>query len=173
MARTEILPALEELSSDYSIPIMLITQKALLEISEWSQLACPRKLTRSELLNCLENKMEVVQLMQSPGRLYTGPRREHFASLKITAMFKCRHERQKFLLYRRQQQAAGVIAISWIMHVRMKRCKQALVEKRREQLENYHARIKQLKADWPIKGIPVVYLFFRMPRLIVNVLLKL
>lgn len=156
VARNEILPALEVLSSDYSIPIMLITQKALLEISEWSQLACPRKLTRGELLNCLENKIEVVQLMQSPGRLYTGPRREHFASLKITAMFKCRQERQKFLLYRRQQQAAGVIAISWIMHVRMKRCKQALVEKRREQLDNYHARIKQLKSDWPMKGQKVV-----------------
>ena len=67
---------------------MLITQKSLQEIAEWSQLARPRKLTKTELLNCIENKPEVVQLMQLPGRLYTGPRKEYLAALKITSLFK-------------------------------------------------------------------------------------
>lgn len=152
-AKTDVLAPLELISSDYSIPIMLITQKNLRKISEWSQLSTPRKLTKLELLNCLENKNEVTQLMKLPGRLYTGPRREHLASLKITAMFKARKDRQQFLHYRRQQQAAGIIAISWIMHVRLKRCKHALIEKRKLQLTNYHKHIKQLKIEWPLKGI--------------------
>ena len=41
----------------------------------------------------VENKDEVVELMQKPGRLYTGARREDLASLKITSLFKARKAR--------------------------------------------------------------------------------
>lgn len=156
VAKDDVLAPLEVISADYAIPIMLITQKSLRKIAEWSQLCHPRKLTKIELLNCLENKNEVRQLMTLPGRLYTGPRREHLASLKITAMFKGRKDRQAFLLYRRRQQAAGIIAISWIMHVRLRNCRNALMERRKLQLINYHKQIKKLKSDWPLKGPKII-----------------
>ena len=42
----------------------------------------------SEIITCIENKQEVLSVMEEPGRVYSGPRREELASLKITSLFK-------------------------------------------------------------------------------------
>ena len=45
-AQDEIIPQLEEISSDYQIPLMIITKMALKKICEWAQLAQPRKINK-------------------------------------------------------------------------------------------------------------------------------
>ena len=45
-AKDEIIPQLEEISSDYQIPLMIITKMALKKICEWTQLAQPRKINK-------------------------------------------------------------------------------------------------------------------------------
>ena len=103
-AKDEIIPQLEEISSDYQIPLMIITKMALKKICEWAQLAQPRKINKKgknavhrrsfyklffqEIITCIENKQEVLSVMEEPGRVYSGPRREELASLKITSLFK-------------------------------------------------------------------------------------
>jgi len=148
-AKDEIIPQLEEISSDYQIPLMIITKSALKKICEWAQLAQPRKINKKEIITCIENKQEVLSVMEEPGRIYSGPRREELASLKITSLFKGKLQRKKFLTYRKRQQAAGLISVSWIMTVRMRRRKQTLIEQRHRRLETYYKRAKILRESWP------------------------
>lgn len=42
------------------------------------------------------------------------------------------------------------------MHVRLRRCKTALIAKRKLQLKNYQKHISRLKQNWPIKGQKVL-----------------
>ena len=58
-------------------------------------------------------------------------------------------QRKKFLTYRKRQQAAGLISVSWIMTVRMRRRKQTLIEQRHRRLETYYKRAKILRESWP------------------------
>ena len=60
-------------------------------------------------------------------------------------------QRKKFLKHRKQQQSAGIIAVSWIMTVRMRRRKQVLIEQRQKRLEAYHNRIDRLRQNWPLR----------------------
>ena len=71
-AKDEIIPQLEEISSDYQIPLMIITKMALKKICEWAQLAVPRRITKTEVMQAVENKEEVIALMEEPGRVYSG-----------------------------------------------------------------------------------------------------
>ena len=117
------------------------------------------------LMLAVENKDEVIALMEEPGRVYSGARREHLAALKITALFKGavsfsiqaiinnlgKLQRKKFLQHRKQQQSAGIIAVSWIMTVRMRRRKQVLIEQRQKRLEAYYNRIDRLRQNWPLR----------------------
>ena len=51
-------------------------------------------------------------------------------------------ERTKYLEYRHKKWAAGVIAISWVMNVKMAKVRKQLVNTRGDQLENFRARAK-------------------------------
>ena len=148
----DIIPMLEQISADYAIPLMIINKSHLKKTAEWAQLAWPRRITKREVIQAVENKDEVVALMEEPGRVYSGARREHLAACKITALFKGKLQRAKFLTHRKQQQAAGIIAVSWIMTVRMRRRKQVLIEQRQKRLEGYYARLSRLRANWPLRS---------------------
>ena len=67
---------------------MIINKSQLKKTCEWAQLAWPRRITKREVIQAVENKDEVISLMEEPGRVYSGARREHLAALKITALFK-------------------------------------------------------------------------------------
>lgn len=54
-------------------------------------------------------------------------------------MFK---DRSEYLEYRRRKWASGVIAISWIMHVKMSKVKVKLKVSREEHLENFRRRAR-------------------------------
>jgi hypothetical protein len=71
-----------------------------------------------------------------------GPRGRHIAATKIQAMVRMYHHRLKYLEYRRQKWAAGVIAISWIMHVKMTKMRRNLKQRRADELEASRRRYK-------------------------------
>ena len=71
-----------------------------------------------------------------------GPRGRDIAATKITALFKMYSQRLKYLEYRRKKWAAGVVAISWIMHVKMSKVRRQLKAHRADQLEASRTRYK-------------------------------
>lgn len=65
-------------------------------------------------------------------------------------MFK---DRSEYLEYRRRKWASGVIAISWIMHVKMSKVKVKLKVSREEHLENFRrrARVSYCENQWTVQ----------------------
>lgn len=76
------------------------------------------------------------------GRRFKGPNGRDIASAKIQATWKMYRERSTYLEYRRRKWAAGVIAISWIMHIKMTKVRSQLKQVRLDNLENYRRRAK-------------------------------
>ena len=58
------------------------------------------------------------------------------------------YTQQEYLEYRRQKWAAGVIAISWIMSVKLSRVRQQLKQTRTEHLEHFKIRSKEFARNW-------------------------
>lgn len=125
--------------------------------------------TRDDLLNLVENADEVVLALSAPGRRFFGPNGEHVAAATIQATWRRHIARKIYLVYRKKRLvycvyinrgyqliivayiqlkyyvirwAAGVIAISWVMHVRMTRMRNQLNNIRQMHLENFRARSK-------------------------------
>lgn len=88
----------------------------------------------------------MIRLYFSPislqGRRYTGRDGLSLAAAKIQATWRMYRERVQYLEYRQKKWAAGVIAISWIMNVKMSRVRQQLQATRSDQLENFRRRAK-------------------------------
>ena len=76
------------------------------------------------------------------GRRYVGPQGRDAAASKIAATFKMYQERLKYLEYRRKKWAAGVIAISWVMHVKMSKVRKHLKATRMDQVEAFKRRTR-------------------------------
>ena len=71
-----------------------------------------------------------------------GPSGTDIAATKIQAMYRMYRERIQYLEYRRRKWASGVIAISWIMHVKMSKVRRQLKAHRMDQLEAFRRRSK-------------------------------
>ena len=76
------------------------------------------------------------------GRRFIGPNGEDLAASKIQATFKAYRERLRYLDYRRRKWAAGVIAISWGMNVKMAKVRKQLVDTRKDQLGAFRIKAK-------------------------------
>ena len=64
-----------------------------------------------------------------------GPDGEHVAATKIQSTWRRYQDRLAYLDYRKKKWAAGVIAISWVMHVKMAKIRKQLKTTRKQQLE--------------------------------------
>ena len=71
-----------------------------------------------------------------------GPNGSQVAATQIQSSWRRYRDRSQYLEYRRLKWAAGVIAISWIMHIKMAKMRQQLRETRARQLENFKRRAK-------------------------------
>ena len=71
-----------------------------------------------------------------------GPNGSQVAATQIQSSWRRYRDRSQYLEYRRLKWAAGVIAISWIMHIKMAKMRQQLRETRARQLENFKQRAK-------------------------------
>ena len=71
-----------------------------------------------------------------------GPNGSQVAATQIQSSWRRYRARSQYLEYRRLKWAAGVIAISWIMHIKMAKMRHQLRETRARQLENFKRRAK-------------------------------
>lgn len=76
------------------------------------------------------------------GRRFKGPRGKDLAATRIQSSWRMFKDRSEYLEYRRRKWASGVIAISWIMHVKMSKVKVKLKQSREEHLENFRRRAR-------------------------------
>nr|CAB3256677.1 IQ domain-containing protein H-like [Phallusia mammillata] len=140
------LAVLQKLLKQFSVPLAHVNGDKLAELA--SQYELEQTPSRDELLGVLENHDDVIQLINTPGRRFQATDGRHMAAAKIQATWRRHRDRKAYLRYRKQRWAAGVIAISWIMHVRMSRMRKHLREIRKRHLENFRARAKTLAVDW-------------------------
>lgn len=76
------------------------------------------------------------------GRKYMGANGRVMAATKIQSLWRRYRERTQYLEYRRLKWAAGVIAISWIMRIKMAKMRHQLRQTRLDQLEAFKRRSK-------------------------------
>ncbi|XP_065497763.1 IQ domain-containing protein H [Caloenas nicobarica] len=136
----------EKLLKDYAVPLATINCKKLAEVASDFQLN--KKPTKSDILSVIKNQSTVEKILNRPGQRYKGQGGTEMAAAKIQATWRCYRARKASVQLGQQQRAAGVIAISWLLHNRMARVKKALKDSRQRHLENFYIRAKHLAANW-------------------------
>ncbi|NWQ80280.1 IQCH protein, partial [Columbina picui] len=136
----------EKLLKDYAVPLATINCKKLAEVA--SDFELNKKPSKSDILSVIKNQSTVEKILNRPGQRYKGQGGTEMAAAKIQATWRCYRARKASVRLRQQQRAAGVIAISWLLHNRMARVKKALKESRHRHLENFYIRAKHLAANW-------------------------
>ena len=91
-------------------------------------------------ITCTITLLFINSLSVHQGRRFMGPNGLQVAATIIQAMYRRYHDRVNYLDYRRKKWAAGVIALSWIMHVKMAQVRIKLREARIEQLDAFRRR---------------------------------
>lgn len=128
------------LLKEFAIPSAIIKGKKVIEIL--SDFELTQRPTKEELLSVLKNYITVKGLISQPGQRYKGPNRAQAAATKIQATWRCYQCRKAYITFRRKQWASGVLAISWLVHIHMRRVRKTLQESRQRHLENFFTRAK-------------------------------
>uniref|UniRef100_A0A1I8JM34 IQ domain-containing protein H n=2 Tax=Macrostomum lignano TaxID=282301 RepID=A0A1I8JM34_9PLAT len=139
--------AMEQWLQAYSVPIAFVNGEKLFELAIWYELE-GRISNQWELLDCLINREDVQRLVEQPGRRFTGPSGRERASTIIQAVWRGHQKRKEYREYKRKKWAAGIIAIEWILHLRLLNIKGQLKETRSRQLDGYRRRFANLEASW-------------------------
>ncbi|XP_065836178.1 IQ domain-containing protein H-like [Oscarella lobularis] len=141
-----IIKQLEVLLKAFSIPIAVIDCEKLSALSLHYELE--HRPSREELMNCIINQKDVRRLMNVPGQRFKAANGHHVAATCIQTQYRRYRDRIKYLAYRKQKWAAGVIAMTWLLHIRIRRVRERLQNRRALQLERFAERRKALKNDW-------------------------
>ncbi|XP_053405574.1 IQ domain-containing protein H-like isoform X3 [Mercenaria mercenaria] len=141
-----VLKHLEKMLNNFAVPVAFINGDRLADLAEEFELERPPSI--DDLLSCIVNRDDVENIIFKPGRRFKGPNGRDIASAKIQATWKMYRERSTYLEYRRRKWAAGVIAISWIMHIKMAKVRQQLKQVRLDNLENFRRRAKKFSMSW-------------------------
>ncbi|XP_013393394.1 IQ domain-containing protein H isoform X2 [Lingula anatina] len=137
---------LERMLTEYAVPVAFIHGDRLADLSlEYELDSQP---TLDDLLSVIINKEDVESILKRPGRRYLGPDGEFAAATKIQATWKRFRDRRKYLEYRRLKWASGVIAITWVMNVKMSQVRKQLKRTRIAELEGFRKRAKLLSTQW-------------------------
>lgn len=141
-----LLQMLEDLGQNYALPIIFVDGQKLLELAPHYELEL--KPSRAELLSCVDNSKEILQLLKMPGRRYKGAGGLHAAAAKIQATYRMHVKRRMYLEYRKMKWAAGVITMSWLMYIKMCHVRKSLKQKRQIQLELMQRQQRALRQKW-------------------------
>ncbi|ELT97689.1 hypothetical protein CAPTEDRAFT_178180 [Capitella teleta] len=141
-----ILRHMERMLTNYAVPIAFVNGDKLADLSLEFELERPP--TNADLLSVIVNREDVETLINRPGRRYVGHSGRDEAAKKIQATFRMYHDRSKYLEYRRKKWASGVIALSWLMHIKLARVRKQLRQSRLDLLETHKRRTKYLARNW-------------------------
>ncbi|XP_062517346.1 IQ domain-containing protein H-like isoform X2 [Corticium candelabrum] len=141
-----ILKQLEELLKAYSIPLAFIDGDKLVDLSMEYELE--QHPSREELLNCIINNKDIGKLMSMPGRRFRGHDGHHIAATTIQAQFRMYRERALYRAHRKQKWAVGIIAVMWVMQMKMRNLRHTLKLKRVAQLERFRQRAREFRHNW-------------------------
>lgn len=134
------LEALEKLLRDYAVPLAKVSGERLVEFGHVWNNGWKTAPPGIGLLSVLENWEEVLSLVLRPGQRYKGEGGISVAAICIQSCWRRYSARTAYLRHCRRKWAAGIIAISWLMHTQMRRVRKALQARRFRQLENYRSR---------------------------------
>ncbi|XP_026528834.1 LOW QUALITY PROTEIN: IQ domain-containing protein H [Notechis scutatus] len=140
------LQQVEALMKDYAVPLAIVLGKRAMDLVPHFELS--QRATREEILSVLKNVSTVQKLLKQPGRRYKGENGTQKAATKIQATWRCYKLRKSYIGFRHRQWASGIIAISWLIHVHLKRVRKTLKESRQKHLENFRLRSTHLAANW-------------------------
>ncbi|XP_069481233.1 IQ domain-containing protein H isoform X2 [Ambystoma mexicanum] len=140
------LESLQALLKDYAVQAAIVNGEKVMEALLTFELN--QRPTQSDLLSVLANRAAVKRLLSRPGQRYRGKDGRLAAATKIQATWRRHRDRLSYLEYRRHKWAAGVIAISWLLHLQKARVKRILKESRQRHLENFRLRAKHLAVNW-------------------------
>ncbi|XP_070542843.1 IQ domain-containing protein H-like [Ptychodera flava] len=141
-----MLQYMERMLQNYAVPLAFINGDKLADLSLEFELE--KQPTVKDLLSVIINIDDVEAIIKRPGRRFLGPDGEHVAATKIQATWRRYKDRTAYLEYRRKKWAAGVIAISWIMNVKLSKIRKQLKATRLKHLDSFRERSKKLKANW-------------------------
>ncbi|XP_077988694.1 IQ domain-containing protein H-like [Glandiceps talaboti] len=141
-----MLQHMERMLRNYAVPLAFINGDKLADLSLEFELE--KQPTVRDLLSVIINIDDVEAIITRPGRRFLGPDGEHVAATKIQATWRRYKDRSAYLEYRRKKWAAGVIAISWIMNVKLSKIRKQLKTTRQTHLESFRKRNKKLKLNW-------------------------
>ncbi|PIK57331.1 putative IQ domain-containing protein H isoform X2 [Apostichopus japonicus] len=140
------LKYLEKFMRSYAVPLAFINGDKLADLAIESELSKPPR--RKDFLGVIINIDDVRTLIEKPGRRYKGHDGRDVAATKIQSTWRRYQDRLAYLDYRKQKWAAGVIALSWVMHVKMAKVKGQLKVARRIELDAFRERLKGFQQSW-------------------------
>ncbi|XP_067936588.1 IQ domain-containing protein H-like [Watersipora subatra] len=141
-----MLRLLEKLLQDYAVPIAFVNGDKLADLALEYELELQP--TVPELLSILVNEEDVKNLLQSPGQRYRGSGGRSHAATRIQAQYRMYKQRKAYLEYRHRKWAAGVIALTWVMNVKMATMKRQLKMTRQVELDNFKERARVMARSW-------------------------
>uniref|UniRef100_A0A3Q1EPY5 IQ motif containing H n=1 Tax=Acanthochromis polyacanthus TaxID=80966 RepID=A0A3Q1EPY5_9TELE len=144
----DALGALEKLLRDFAVPLAKVSGERLVEFSHGRNNGWRKASLEIPLILVLENWEEVLGVVSRPGQRYKGEGGMEAAAIHIQSCWRRYSARTAYLCHCRRKWAAGIIAISWLMHAQMRRVRKTLQARRFSQLENNRSRAQHLAANW-------------------------
>ncbi|CAF0827492.1 unnamed protein product [Adineta ricciae] len=137
---------LEKLMYDYAIPVAFISGERVVELAQTVELE--HKPTLDELLSAVLNREEVEELVKRIGRRFVGSGGKERAAVAIQAYWRRFRDRRAYIRLRKRKWAAGVIALSWLMTVKLAKARYQLKLSRQRQIEFFKAKQNDLRQRW-------------------------
>lgn len=142
-----VLKMLENLCQTYLISVAFVDGNKVADLS--NKLQIEQKPTQEELLSTFINRDDIENIINTPGRRFLGYEGKKLAAVAIQTSWRRYRDRKAYLRYRRRKWAAGVIALSWLTHVKMAKAREELKRKRMRQLEFFRRKSRELIKAWP------------------------
>ena len=147
---SDIVPCIQELEmimSQFAVPVAIVDGDALSSLSERFKMDVRPPL--EQLIQCCSNHESILSLMETPGQIYKGPQGYDLAAAKIQATWRMYAERVRYFEYRDTKKAVAIIAMNWIMVMKMTTIRSRLKTTRGYNLTKFRERLKDLKTSWP------------------------
>ncbi|XP_062860209.1 IQ motif-containing protein H isoform X2 [Trichomycterus rosablanca] len=136
---------LERLLRQFAVPHAQVCGERLVALVQSGKLHRGRP---DCLLSVLENKKEVLELINHPGQRYRGEGGEQAAAVHIQACWRRHRARSDYLRQNKRKWAARTIGIFCWLHIQRRRVRKSLRTTRLRHLENFHSRAEWLAANW-------------------------